>query len=405
MSLAINGIPTVSARIHLPKYGQWVCEAQLDDPGDGSFAALISGGIATLSIDTRSMTVSDSAVGRIVSAQSQTIGLLGSLVFTAGRGIRLSDTIGERSYHDESGVNVATALGDILTDSGHTLTGTVTSRLQGKHFLRERAPASRALTALLGKQWTFDLAGNMHAPLVNTSFPEFDLISTDTGNQSCVLALDNLKDPRGAKVTQLGKIVESATVTIDQNGIRAECQLGEMSLTTIIEAMVEAVIARKVLAPQLYRVHSMADSGRVNLQPYEATSGLPDLINVLQYPGVAGAAPELNAGQVVMVQFIGNDRTKPIITGYIGAGDGHVSASVVINGSGAVAARVGDPVSVGPFVGQTITLGAEGASGFAPLGAPIPFKFGLPPATPSPEGLDTTKLNGEITSSTSSVRL
>lgn len=401
MSLAINGIPTISARIHLPKYGQWVCEAQLDDPGDGSFEALITDGIATLSIDTRSMTASDSAVGRIVSAQSQTIGLLGSLVFTAGRGIRLSDTIGQRSYHDESGVNVATVLADILKDSGHTLTGTVTSRLQGKHFLRERGPASRALTALLGKQWTFDLAGSMHAPLVNTDFPEFDLLDHDTANQRCILAMDNLKDPRGARVAQLSKIVESATVTIDQNGIRAECQLGEMSLTTIIEAMVEAVIARKVLAPQLYRVHSMADGGRVNLQPYEAASGLPDLINVPQYPGIGGGAPTLVPSQTVVVQFLGHDRTRPIITGYVGSGDGHVSSGIVFNESGAVAARVGDPVSVEPLPGQMVTFGVPSVPPVPMmLGVPYPFVFTGLPGPPNP-----AQLHGEVTSSTSSVRL
>ena len=399
---SVNGIPVISATLHLPRYGQWVCRAQLDDPGDGSFGQLLAEGVATLSMDTRVFAVSDSVVGRIDPSQSQTFGLMGSCVFTAGRGVRLSHEIQERAYHDESGVTVATVLDDIIKDTQHTLAGTVTTRLQNKHFLRERGPTSRALTALLGKRWNFDLAGNLLPQLSNTDFPQFDLVSYDAVNQRCTLALNNLKDPRGCKIPELGKVVEACAITIDKVGIRAECELGELSLTNVIESIVEAVIARKVLAPEYYRVHSMSGGGRVNLQPFESSAGLPDLINVPMYAGVAGASVELNAGQTVLVQWVGNDRTKPIITSYVGDGSEHVSASIVINNSDAVAARVADPVSAGPLPGQTVTFGAPGAVGPMTQGTPYPFTFAM--AVPIP-GKDPTKLSGEIVSSTSTVSL
>lgn len=398
MSIAINNIPVLAAKLHLPRYGQWVCEATLDDPDDGSFDALLDSGIATMTADTSAFAVSDAVVGRIDAQQAGSFALLGAVVFTAGKGTSLTDEIAERAYHDESGVRISTVLDDICADTGHLRGDATTARLPGKHFLRERGPASRALTAALGKQWTFDLAGKLYTRLANTSFPEFDLLDYSAVNQRCTLALNNLKDPRGCTIPELGKVVTSATITVDRAGMRAECELGEASLTTLIESIVESVIARKVLAPAYYRVHSMASGGRVNLQPYDAAAGLPDLINVSQYPGIAGAVVTLNPGQTVLVQWVGNDRTKPIITQHVSEGDEHISASITINGSNAVAARVGDPVSVSPLPGQIITI-------TTPTGTPIAsgvFAFSM--TTPIP-GLDPTKLHGEITSSTSTVRL
>lgn len=400
VSLNVNGIPAIDATISLPEYGQWTAEVHLDDPDDGTFDALLQEGVATISLDADVYSSAQTMVGRVSVTRSHTFGYKGALFITAGFGQPLTEEIDARAYHDTDGVSTAVVLNDILQDTQHVAGALVLEQqLAGVHFVRERAPAARILTALLGNTWGFDLAGNFVVSPNNSDFPDVDILSYDPVNQTCVLALDNLKDPRGMTLTELGRIVTSCVIRLDRRGVHAECTLGEVTLSTTLVAIIESIIARKVLAPQLYRVHSMGQLGLVYLQPLDSSSGMPDLINVPQY-SAAGTAATLLPGQIVLVNWVGNDRTKPIITNYVGeAQAGHVTQEIVMNESDKTAARVQDPVKVAPFPGQTLTIGVSGP---VLQGVPYPFTFqGVPPGL----GIDPTALNGVIVDSDSKVRL
>jgi hypothetical protein len=131
---------------------------------------------------------------------------------------------------------------------------------------------------------------------------------------------------------------------------------------------------------------SMAPDGRVNLQAVRKAAGLPDVLPVAQWPGLAGSHAELAQGAEVLVEFIEGDRTMPIVTRYVGKdGPGFVPVSVSLCGGESPVARVGD------FVDITI-----------PAGVIIPgFNSGGGPFTVSPPGL---RLIGFIQSGAAKVK-
>jgi hypothetical protein len=115
-----------------------------------------------------------------------------------------------------------------------------------------------------------------------------------------------------------------------------------------------------------YRVVRMASDGRVELQAVRRIVGLPDLLPISQWPGVAGTHAELAPGTVVLVEFVEGDRGMPVITHFVGKdGSDFTPVSLVLGGiDGPPAARSGDAVEVllppAVFSG---TIGGAPASG------------------------------------------
>src|SRR5690606_23653254 len=82
-----------------------------------------------------------------------------------------------------------------------------------------------------------------------------------------------------------------------------------------------------------YRVVRMRGD-RVELQAVRRDAGLPDVLPVSMWPGLAGAHAELTGGAEVLVQFIEGDRTMPIVTHFAGKdGAGWAPANVTLDAS------------------------------------------------------------------------
>lgn len=69
------------------------------------------------------------------------------------------------------------------------------------------------------------------------------------------------------------------------------------------------------LGPRKYRVVRMSVD-RVELQIVNRALGLPDILPISQWPGMAGAWAKLTPGAEVLVQFIDGDPSQPIVTHY-----------------------------------------------------------------------------------------
>ena len=89
-------------------------------------------------------------------------------------------------------------------------------------------------------------------------------------------------------------------------------------LTRVLRAIVERVMNGWLFGKWRYRVVSMAPDGRVNLQAVSKLSGVPDILTIEQWPGVAGAHATLSNGAIVAVEFLEGKRDLPVITAYAG---------------------------------------------------------------------------------------
>lgn len=141
-------------------------------------------------------------------------------------------------------------------------------------------------------------------------------------------------------------------------------------LTELVRAIVHHVFAADfgLLGTYTYRVDS-CDGETISAFPISSRVKLPDLVKIPLTPGILGGTAKIAPGSIVLVVFADGDRSAPqVVFSELGAHptelsiEATVSAKldapqVVINGGAQGAARMGDPVTCGPFVGS-ITLGS-----------------------------------------------
>jgi hypothetical protein len=109
-----------------------------------------------------------------------------------------------------------------------------------------------------------------------------------------------------------------------------------------------------------YRVFRMAGD-RVEAQAASKAQGLPDVVPVTQWPGVAGAFAELTMGSEVLIEFIEGDPAQPIVTAFAPKGDpGWVPVSLSLCDGQSPVARVGDMVTVILPTGMTFLATISG---------------------------------------------
>jgi hypothetical protein len=193
------------------------------------------------------------------------------------------------------------------------------------------------------------------------------------------------------------KQIRDLEIRIAGSAVRAYawCGGGEDALgrlPRLLRAIVQRVTEGPLWGAYRYKVVSMAPDGRVNLQVVRKSSGVPDLLPVTQWPGVAGAYAELADGAEVLVEFEEGDRGRPFIAHFTPRdGGGHSPESISFCGGSRPGAGVGDRVEI-----------------FASTGVPIAFTgmVGVPPAATPLVGtfILTAPLMGVISTGSSRVR-
>jgi hypothetical protein len=89
-----------------------------------------------------------------------------------------------------------------------------------------------------------------------------------------------------------------------------------------IQAIVKETFPNyEFLAKYRYRVVKMAGD-RVDLQAVSKDLGLPDMLPVQIWPGLAGASANLTPGAIVLVEFIEGNPTMPIVSHFEPEGGG-----------------------------------------------------------------------------------
>lgn len=139
---AVNGMPIVRGRIHVPGWGIW--HADLWTDGDLAIGASVRIELANLV-----------GVGTVVR----------DVAWTGQRGVRVVGGAGgwrravsAQEYANPGGLTMATIAQDTATDVGETVV-VATDRLVGTQWMRSAGQASDALYALAESEWWVGLDG------------------------------------------------------------------------------------------------------------------------------------------------------------------------------------------------------------------------------------------------------
>lgn len=307
-----------------------------------------------------------------------------------------------KDYHNDAGIKARTIAEDAARAAGEQLGTFIPAALRvGVDYVRQAAPAAQALVDVLGGvPWWVDYDGITLAgarPAVGLDPAAYEVLAYDPRERVVTLAVDDPSKVRiGSIISErmdVPQVVREFELRLGgehELRVTAWCggsELGPGRVAGLLQSITEGTIRRRLYGKYRYRVVRMA-SDRVELQVASARAGLPDVLPISMWPGVAGAHAELAPGAEVLVEFIEGDRAQPIVTGFAGKdGVGFVPTSLTLCGSSQRVARQGDLVQSGG-VGMSIIIGLVG-TGAPPnqavvAGVPYPCSFSVNPADVGP---------------------
>lgn len=345
--ITVSGHPVSALRLKVANIGPWHAECDFTE------APELSGRVELVIGELR-------LSGTIAPGHDGTFGLQRKCHIVAGAGAWAHE-LRPKSYHNDAGVKARMVADDAAREVGETI-GTFIpgSERVGADYVREVGPAARTLEDVLhGAPWWVDYAGVTHVgprPAVPVLPSAYEVLAYDARARVVTLAVDDptligvasvlterLDAPQTVREFELTETAEGLRVTAWCGG--SEVDRGQ--LAGLIAAIVKRVTDGERFGKYRYRVVRMSGE-RVDLQAVRPTEGIPDLLAVPMWPGVAGAHAELAPGAEVLVEFIEGDRAQPIITHFTGqGGSGFVPTSLTLCESTQRVARQGDLVQSG----------------------------------------------------------
>lgn len=342
---AVAGHRATALRITVGTVGPWVAECSLEDDSDVMGRVDVTVGDLTLS-----GTVSTSNSG-VFGGERKVVVIGGA----NGWGV----SVPAKDYHNDARVKASTVAEDAARAVGETIGAFVpVNDRVGIDYVRQVGPASRALEDVAGgAPWWVDYKGVTNVgPRNGSTTDAYEVLAYDPGSQRVTLGVESPGDVVVGSILSKGldgaKVVRQLEIIADAGEVRlvALCVGTEeraSDLPGLMRAIIERATDGRLWGKYRYRVIRMA-SERVELQAARKAAGLPDVLPVSMWPGVAGAHAELAPGAEVLVEFVEGDRAQPVVTHFAGkGGPGWVPVSLTLGGAtGAPAARQGDAVEV-----------------------------------------------------------
>lgn len=343
----VAGKRAVAVRLVAGHTGPWFAECELESDAELS-------GQVTLQINGASFigTVDESNNG----------------VFEGSRKLRILAggngwwrTVNPKHYHNDAQVKARTVVEDAARAVGETLGNFVPAAERiGNDYVRDRGPASQVLEDVIGDvPWWVDYDGVTHVgsrPPLTVASEAYQVLAYDPADRRAILGVsDVLAIQIGTVISKsLGgpQTVRELEIVVDAEDLRVTAWCGGSAssaghLADLMRAIVQRTTDAALYGKYRYRVVRMSVD-RVECQAVRKAAGLPDVLPVSMWPGVAGAHAELTPGAEVLVEFIEGDRTMPIITHFAGKdGKGHAPVTLTLGGAdGPECARKGDAVEV-----------------------------------------------------------
>jgi hypothetical protein len=304
-TLVLNGSRAKSVRLLVPWQGAWTADVDYDLPVAAGRATLVLGAATLVG------TVDAGASGRFAAhVQSRVVG--GANGWTK--------TLGPRAYHNDAGVKLSSVIETTAAEAKETIVSGLSTRL-GVDYERAAGVASSVLDGL---DWHADFAGKtIVGPRATVPAPaSVQVLSWDPLMQKAEIASDDLVQP-GMVLTD-ARLDGSVTVrdveqTFGEGGARATAWCGAQPKTRLSEAFSRLIEAKsRIVFARAYRyriVEQKAD-GRLALQAVEKSRGLPDMIPLTPWPGMAGLSATYAPGSEVIVEFIAGDPSRPIVRSF-----------------------------------------------------------------------------------------
>jgi hypothetical protein len=367
----LNGNRATNLRVQIPKHGVGWVEATLDAPV--ALAGAVTVVLADLELACTVMS-GGAANGR---ARYR-------LAFGAGG---WGMVIPAKSYADDAGVKRSKVLLDAAEACGETFVDSDATPVRvGPSYVRESAPASRALNLLSPGAWYVDEAGvtrlgaRASAPItVNHSFQEID-----KANGSQVIAATSIASVLPGVVLDEYEAVDVVHTVDAEQGLRTTLwYTGITSSSVRLELWRELFEAldprRRFRGTTEYRVVTL-EGERLNLQPVLSSLGMPDLRRVVARPGVAGCKAEVALGARVGVSFMNSDPGRPYVSCFEDAdGEGWRPDTIEIDATDTI--TIGDGADVVEVGGEETILSSLANNRFIRWGemAVMPVGAGATP--------------------------
>jgi hypothetical protein len=354
--VAVDGIRCTSLRLVAGERGPWVAEANLESD------AAVSGQVT--------ITVGDLSLVGAVDVGG-TYAMQRKVRIVAGRGA-WARSVPAKDYANDAGIKARLIADDAARAVGEQIgTFTPSSERVGVHYARAAGAASTALEGVIGSAlWWVDYVGvtqvgpraaatvdpNLYE--VTAYDPRSGVVTLTTETPSAIVVgrtiAKNLDAPLVIRELEINASATDFTFSLWCGAA------GQSTLYGLLRALVQHELAAKLYGAYRYRVVRMSVD-RVELQSVRKGAGLPDVLPVSMWPGVAGAHAVLTPGAEVLVEFVEGDRTMPVVTHFAGKdGPGFTPVSLVLGGpAGPAAARLGDQVTV-PLPPATFTGTVDG---------------------------------------------
>lgn len=372
MSVAlVNASRAVSVRIVTQWRGVWFADVDLDpddakNPPSGRVSLAIGAARLTGSVDPRGS-------GRFLNSVRLRI---------VGGGGGWDKPVTPQHFHNDAGVKSTQVYSATAGQVGETVND-LTPVADGVDFVRS-AEAASLVTADV--DWYVDLDGVTQIGPWPPASPDktLEILGFDPNTQRLDVSTDAIVLP-GTTFTDArfdGTLTaRDVEQVFDSNGSRASIWCGEAAasrLTGALESMVVHFSGRTYLRTYPYRYISDAGGGRLNLQAVDKSVGLPDVLPVTVWPGMAGLSATLTPSQTVRVAFLEGDPRQPIVVGF----DANLPSVVTIDATdtvnlggegGAPVARLGDAIIcyMPPTVPFTGTVGGLPAVGVLTVATPL----------------------------------
>lgn len=351
----LAGERATRVRLSIGAVGPWLAEVDLE--GDPELSGRVELALGSLRLS-----------GTIDPSHAGTHGAQRRVRVVAGAG-GWGVPVSPKAYANDLGILARTIAEDAAREVGEELAAfTAGAERVGVAYVRQAGPASRVLEDVAGgASWWVGYDGRTHVGTraeVEAEPGTYEILEFDARERVAVLGLDDLAAVGIGSVLSdrldAPQVVRDLEIEIGPDTVRARAWCGGASgsrgrLEDLLVAIVERVTARRLSGLFEFRVVRMA-ADRVELQAVRRAAGLPDVLPVSAWPGVAGTHGELTPGARVLVQFVEGDRTRPVIVAFQGrdVGEAWAPVSLTLDATGASGS-----IKLGRNASKTIAYAAD----------------------------------------------
>ena len=348
-------------RILHPWRGVWLLDLDLDPdvvalaPSSGKVTVTVTIGAAP--VGTLSGTIDPRGSGSFIEFRQLRV---------LGGGAGWDQVVKPQHFHSDGLLRDV----DVYTTTGVTVGEVVNVPIPSplaSDFVRSAGPASQIFAGL---DWWVDLMGVTQVASRLPAVPDatLELMTWDPTTEVAELACQGLvlpgtpiSDPR---IPNGPVIVRDVEQIFDADGSRVTAWCGVSPVGQFmndLKSLVTEMSGRRFLETYLYRIALQNQDGRLQLQAVHRTDGVPDLVPLAPWTGVAGASVKYKLGTLVRVAFLRGDPSQPLVDLY-GPGDPPLETTV----DATVAVHIGpDAVAVDLAGGETALVPAPWAADLA----------------------------------------